>query len=100
LVEVKLQNLTKKFGNITAVKDLNLEVKDGEFFVIVGPNGCGKTTILRLIAGVIKPNSGNIYIGGEMVNKVRPRDRGVRMVFQSFALYPHMKVYDEKSTQT
>lgn len=96
LPRVRLENLTKRFGRVTAVKGVSLEVGDGEFFVIVGPNGCGKTTVLRLIAGLIRPDSGNIYIGGKIVNEVQPADRGVRMVFQSYALYPHMKVFDER----
>lgn len=93
-VKVRLEHLTKRFGRVVAINDLSLEVMDGEFFVVVGPNACGKTTLLRLIAGLTKPNSGNIYIDGQLVNRVKPAKRGVRMVFQNYALYPHMKVYD------
>jgi len=97
LAKVKLEGLTKTFDHILAVKDVSFEANDEEFFVIVGPNGCGKTTILRLIAGLIEPDSGNIYIGDKLVNDLKPVERGVSMVFQGYALWPHMKVFDEKS---
>ncbi|MHC4622682.1 MAG: ABC transporter ATP-binding protein, partial [Planctomycetota bacterium] len=94
MARVLLQNITKVFnGNVAAVSNLNLTVADGCFMVIVGPSGCGKTTTLRLIAGLEKPTSGNIYIGDALVNSVPPRDRDVAMVFQNYALYPHMTVY-------
>ncbi|MEM2876056.1 MAG: ABC transporter ATP-binding protein [Candidatus Bathyarchaeia archaeon] len=96
LVKVTLENVTKRFWNVVAVNDVNLEVRDGEFFVLVGPNGCGKTTLLRLIAGLIKPDRGNIYFDDALVNRLKPVERGVRMVFQTYALYPHMKVFDER----
>jgi len=96
LAKVTVENLTKRFGKVVAVNNLNLEVRDREFFVLVGPNGCGKTTLLKLIAGVLRPDSGNIYIDDVLVNDLKPSERGVRMVFQSYALYPHMKVYDER----
>jgi len=96
LAKVTLENLTKRFGKVVAVNNLNLEVRDREFFVLVGPNGCGKTTLLRLIAGLIKPDRGNVYIDDVLVNDLKPAERGVRMVFQSYALYPHMKVFDER----
>ncbi|MHC4497077.1 MAG: ABC transporter ATP-binding protein [Planctomycetota bacterium] len=84
-------DVTKVFdGEVAAVSDFNLEVADGEFMVIVGPSGCGKTTILRMIAGLEEVTSGNIYIGDTLVNDVPPRDRDVAMVFQNYALYPHM----------
>jgi len=97
LAKVRLENLTKTFGHVTAVKDVGFETFDEEFFVIVGPNGCGKTTILRLIAGLIEPDSGNIYIGDRLVNNLKPDERSVNMVFQGYALWPHMKVFDEKA---
>jgi len=97
LAKVRLEDLTKTFDRITAVKDVSFETNNEEFFVIVGPNGCGKTTILRLIAGLIEPDSGNIYIGDKLVNDLKPMERGVSMVFQGYALWPHMKVFDEKA---
>ena len=92
--KITLERLTKKFGNVVAVNNMNLKVKDGEFLVLLGPSGCGKTTTLRLIAGLETPTSGNIYIGDRLVNSLSPKDRNVAMVFQSYALYPHMTVYD------
>jgi len=91
---ILLKNLTKKFEETVAVENLNLEVEDGEFIVLVGPSGCGKTTVLRLIAGLETPSEGEIFIDGELVNGLSPRDRDVAMVFQNYALYPHMNVYD------
>ena len=91
MARVLLENVTKVFdGEVAAVSDFNLEVADGEFMVIVGPSGCGKTTTLRMIAGLEEATSGNIYIGDALVNDVPPRDRDVAMVFQNYALYPHM----------
>jgi len=97
LASVRLENLTKRFDRVTAVNNVSFEVANGEFFVLIGPNGCGKTTILRLIAGLIDPDTGNIYIEDKLVNNVKPAERGVNMVFQSYALWPHMKVFDEKA---
>jgi len=97
LAGVRLENLTKRFDSILAVNNVSLEVANGEFFVLVGPNGCGKTTILRLIAGLINQDNGNIYIEDKLVNDVKPVERGVSMVFQGYALWPHMKVFDEKT---
>ncbi|HRD23569.1 MAG TPA: sn-glycerol-3-phosphate ABC transporter ATP-binding protein UgpC [Candidatus Hydrothermia bacterium] len=95
MAEVKLINVSKIFprGNV-GVKDATFEVADGEFCVILGPSGCGKTTTLRLIAGLEYPTEGEIYIGGKLVNNVEPKDREIAMVFQNYALYPHMTVYD------
>jgi len=97
LASVRLENLTKRFDRVTAVNNVSLEVANGEFFVLIGPNGCGKTTILRLIAGLIDPDSGNIYIDDKLVNNVKPAERNVNMVFQGYALWPHMKVFDDKT---
>ena len=97
MAKVRLEDLTKTFGHVTAVKEVSFETFDEEFFVLVGPNGCGKTTILRLIAGLTEPDSGNIYIGDRLVNNLKPVERGVSMVFQGYALWPHMKVFDEKA---
>lgn len=94
MARIFLENVTKVFdGDVTAVSNFNLEVIDGEFMVIVGPSGCGKTTTLRMIAGLETATSGNIYIGDGLVNNVPPRDRNVAMVFQNYALYPHMNSY-------
>src|SRR6267378_2146659 len=91
---VKFEGVHKLFGAETAVEDLNLTVEAGEFMVLVGPSGCGKTTTLRMLAGLERPSYGRILIGDKLVNNVSPRYRDVAMVFQSYALYPHMNVYD------
>ncbi|MDH7481463.1 MAG: sn-glycerol-3-phosphate ABC transporter ATP-binding protein UgpC [Armatimonadota bacterium] len=91
---VILKNLTKTFKTVVAVKNMNLEIKDKEFLVLVGPSGCGKTTALRMIAGLEEVTEGEIYIGDRLVNDVSPKDRDIAMVFQNYALYPHMSVYD------
>ena len=94
LSEVRFDGVYKIFGAETAVEDLNLTVNAGEFLVVVGPSGCGKTTTLRMLAGLERPSYGRITIGEKLVNNVSPRFRDVAMVFQSYALYPHMNVYD------
>src|SRR2546427_9572520 len=94
LAEVKFEGVHKIFGTETAVEDLNLSVQAGEFMVLVGPSGCGKTTTLRMLAGLERPSYGRILIGDKLVNNVPPRFRDVALVFQSYALYPHMNVYD------
>ncbi|WP_329792928.1 sn-glycerol-3-phosphate ABC transporter ATP-binding protein UgpC [Lentzea sp. DG1S-22] len=95
MAEVVLTGLGKAYGDGTrAVTDLNLEIRDGEFLVLVGPSGCGKTTALRMIAGLEQITEGTIHIGEQLVNDVPSRDRDVAMVFQSYALYPHLNVYD------
>lgn len=94
LARVLLKNVTKSFGEVVAVNSLNLEVKDKEFLVLLGPSGCGKTTALRCIAGLETPEEGDIYIGDRLVNDLDPKDRDVAMVFQSYALYPHMTVFN------
>jgi len=91
---VRLCNLTKRFGKVTAVNQLDLEVRDKEFLVLVGPSGCGKTTALRMVAGLEEATEGEIYIADRLVNDVSPKDRDIAMVFQNYALYPHMSVYD------
>ena len=93
-MKVKLENLTKTFGSVVAVNNLSLDVEDGEFAVLLGPSGCGKTTTMRMTAGLEKPDSGTITIGDRVVNDLPPKDRNVAMVFQNFALYPSLKVYD------
>jgi multiple sugar transport system ATP-binding protein len=95
VAEIDLEDVTKVYGDgTTAVSDLNLDIEDGEFIVLVGPSGCGKTTALRMIAGLESISSGTIKIGDQIVNAVSPKDRDIAMVFQSYALYPHMTVYD------
>jgi multiple sugar transport system ATP-binding protein len=91
---LRIENLTKKYENTKALDNFSLEIKSGEFVVLLGPSGCGKTTAVRCIAGLISPSSGQIYIGDKLVNDLPPKDRDVAMVFQNFALYPHMSVYD------
>jgi len=97
---VRIRNLTKTYHNefghamTTAVKGIDLEIQDGEFMVLVGPSGCGKSTTLRMIAGLEQISGGTIEIGGKVVNQLEPKDRGIAMVFQNYALYPHMTVFD------
>jgi len=91
---VTLEHVTKRFGNVVAVHDANLEIKDKEFVVLVGPSGCGKSTTLRMVAGLEEITEGNIYIGDTLVNDIPPKDRDIAMVFQNYALYPHMDVYN------
>jgi multiple sugar transport system ATP-binding protein len=97
MVSLSLRGLTKKFGSVSAVDQANLDVNAGEFLVIVGESGCGKTTTLRLIAGLETPDSGTIFIGGAPVNDIPVGRRNVQMIFQNYALWPHMKIFDERS---
>ena len=92
--KVILKNITKRFGKKIILDDISIEIQDKEFVVLVGASGCGKSTLLRTIAGLEKPNCGEIFIGSKCVNKILPKDRDVAMVFQSYALYPHMSVYE------
>ncbi len=94
MVKVKLVNVTKRFGDVIAVNDISFEVKEGEFFTLLGPSGCGKTTTLRLIAGFYKPDEGEIYFDDELVNDIPPHRRNTGMVFQNYALWPHMTVFE------
>ena len=95
MASLSLRNVTKKYPNgFVAVKDFNLEIADKEFIIFVGPSGCGKSTTLRMIAGLEDISSGELYIDGKLVNDVEPKDRDIAMVFQNYALYPHMSVYD------
>ncbi len=94
MVSVKLKNITKRFGKTIAVNNVSFEVKHKEFFTLLGPSGCGKTTTLRIIAGLLEPDSGEVYFDNRLMNKVPPEKRNVTMVFQNFALFPHMNVYD------
>ena len=94
MAKVAFENVVKKYGDVLAVNNLNIDVADKEFLVLVGPSGCGKTTALRCLAGLEEITSGNIKIGDRIVNDVAPKDRDIAMVFQSYALYPHLSVYD------
>ena len=95
MASLSLRNICKVYPNgFAAVKDFNLEIKDKEFIIFVGPSGCGKSTTLRMIAGLEEISSGELYIGDKLVNDVEPKDRDIAMVFQNYALYPHMTVYD------
>ncbi len=92
MASVRFEHINKSFGNVEVVHDLSLSVKDHEFVVLVGPSGSGKSTILRLVAGLDAPSGGQLYIGDRLVNGVEPKDRDIAMVFQNYALYPHMNV--------
>jgi len=94
MASVEFQNATKIFGSFTATKNLNIKINDGEFVCLLGPSGCGKTTSLRMIAGLETPTSGKVLIGGKDVTDKHPRDRNISMVFQDYALYPHMNIID------
>ena len=94
MASVTFDHVWKKFGDVVAVQDLNLAIQAKEFLVLVGPSGCGKTTSLRCLAGLEEITEGKVMIGDQVVNDVAPKDRDIAMVFQSYALYPHMTVYD------
>jgi multiple sugar transport system ATP-binding protein len=94
MAQVMLKDLNKKYDEVHAVKDVNLHIRDKEFVVLVGPSGCGKSTTLRMVAGLEEITGGEIHIGDRMVNDLPPKDRDIAMVFQNYALYPHMTVYD------
>ena len=94
MASVEFRNVTKSFGDFTAVADVNFDIGDGEFVCLLGPSGCGKTTSLRMMAGLETPSSGQILIGGEEVTHLHPKDRNIAMVFQDYALYPHMNLAD------
>src|SRR5262244_1013885 len=97
MAEVSLRNVVKRFDNVEAVRSINLDIPDNEFVVLVGPSGCGKSTTLRMIAGLEEVTAGDIFIGGEIVNDRPPKDRDIAMVFQNYALYPHMTAYENMS---
>src|SRR5881296_3261264 len=94
MAQVMMKDLNKKYDEVHAVKDVNLHIRDKEFIVLVGPSGCGKSTTLRMVAGLEEITSGEITIGDRVVNDLPPKDRDIAMVFQNYALYPHMTVYD------
>ena len=93
-VDVRLERVTKQFAEVAAVDDLDLEIDKGEFFSLLGPSGCGKTTTLRMIGGFEEPSAGTIYLGGQDVTGLPPYRRDVNTVFQSYALFPHLDVYE------
>ena len=94
MAQVMMKDLNKKYDEVHAVKDVNLHIRDKEFVVLVGPSGCGKSTTLRMVAGLEEITAGEITIGDRIVNDLPPKDRDIAMVFQNYALYPHMTVYD------
>ena len=93
MADILIKHLVKRFGKVEAVRDVSLRIADGEFLVLLGPSGCGKSTILRAVAGLEDADSGEIVIGGRLVNFIDPVKRNVAMVFQNYALYPHMTVF-------
>src|SRR5246127_3702917 len=97
MAQVTLRKVIKKYDEVTAVRGVDLDIADKEFIVLVGPSGCGKSTTLRMIAGLEEISGGDIAIGGNIVNDVPPQDRDIAMVFQNYALYPHMNVYENMS---
>src|SRR6186713_3203466 len=94
MANVELRNVTKKYGNLQVIHGIDMQVADGEFIVIVGPSGCGKSTLLRMVAGLEEITAGEVSIDGRVVNNLEPKDRDIAMVFQNYALYPHMSVFD------
>ena len=94
MADIKIDKLNKFYGDVQVIKNVSLEIKSQSFTVLVGPSGCGKSTMLRMIAGLEDINSGTISIGGTVVNDLPPKQRNIAMVFQSYALYPHMTVFD------
>ena len=97
MASVQLRNVTKAWGDVVVSKDINLDIHEGEFVVFVGPSGCGKSTLLRMIAGLETITSGDLFIGDTRMNEIPPAERGVGMVFQSYALYPHLSVAENMS---
>src|SRR5947208_446036 len=91
---VQLRNVSKSYGKVTAVAELDLDIMDGEFFTLLGPSGCGKTTTLRIIAGFVKPDCGDVIIKGEKVNNKPPYYRNLGVVFQNYALFPHLSMFE------
>src|SRR5438105_11783896 len=97
MADVSLRKIVKRYDDVEAVRGIDLDIADHEFVVLVGPSGCGKSTTLRMIAGLEEVTSGDIVIGGDVVNDVPPKDRDIAMVFQNYALYPHMTVFENMS---
>ena len=97
MASVSIRDVHKSFGEVRVIRGISMEIADGEFVVMVGPSGCGKSTLLRMIAGLETIDAGSIAVGGRVVNDVAPKDRDMAMVFQNYALYPHMNVYQNMS---
>src|SRR6185503_12851635 len=97
MAEVKFRDVRKSYGELQVIHGVSMDIADGEFVVIVGPSGCGKSTLLRMVAGLEPITGGEIVIGARVVNRLEPKDRDIAMVFQNYALYPHMSVYDNMS---
>src|SRR5512137_3227120 len=97
MATLEIRDVRKSFGKATAVHGVSIAIDKGEFVVIVGPSGCGKSTLLRMVAGLEEVTGGEIAIGGRVVNDLEPKDRDIAMVFQNYALYPHMRTYDNMS---
>src|SRR6187401_209383 len=97
MARVEFRAVKKSYANLEVIHGVDMQVADGEFIVIVGPSGCGKSTLLRMVAGLEPITEGEIAIAGKVVNRVEPKDRNIAMVFQNYALYPHMSVYDNMS---
>ncbi len=97
MANLEIKNLKKSFGSTRVINDISFEVLEGEFCILLGPSGCGKTTVLRLIAGLEQQDDGEIFIADKEVSNLTPKERDVAMVFQSYALYPHLNVYDMKT---
>lgn len=94
MAELELKSLQKSYGSVNVIRDISLSIDDGEFVVFVGPSGCGKSTLLRMVAGLEGISGGELWIGDQLCNDIEPRDRSIAMVFQNYALYPHLSVYD------
>src|SRR5918912_3799355 len=94
MAEIRLERVTKSFGRVQVINGVDLDIYEREFVVFVGPSGCGKSTLLRLVAGLEDISTGRLFIDGKLVNELTPAERGIAMVFQSYALYPHMTVYE------
>src|SRR5712671_7458159 len=94
MAALSIRALSKRYANLEVLKGIDLDIESGEFTVLVGPSGCGKSTLLNIVAGLDRPSAGIVEIGGQVVNDVRPKDRDIAMVFQSYALYPHMTTRD------
>src|SRR4051794_4325155 len=97
MAPVSISNIRKRYGSAEVIHGVSVDIDDGEFVILVGPSGCGKSTLLRMVAGLEEISSGDVRIGGKVVNDKPPKDRDIAMVFQNYALYPHMTVYDNMS---